>query len=976
MSGSARHYWRNVRELADSPGFAEVIERELPRFRGALDGMDRRRFLQIMAAPMALAALSGCGPEPDPRQLVPYVEQPPDLVASVPRQYTTAFTSAGYAEGVVLRHLMGRPVKVEGNPLHPASLGAASAPMQASLLSLYDPRRAQTILGGGQIQSWPGFVAALYARREALLASGGKGLRLLTGTITSPTFASQAADMRRQFPEMRRVGWEPIDRDTERSADIGLFGRGFDRVYDLAKAQIIFGVESDLISTAPGWLAYARQFAAGRRPFENGGRMSRLYAIESTPTLLGGKADHRLALQPAEIASALRYIAGAVGAGPREWTQVETGRTGWLAAAAAELLANRDGVLIHAGREQPTEIHLLANALNSALGAFGSTIGLIDPVAAPPEAPQSLAELVADMNAGSVDTLVMIDTNPVYGAPADLDFAGALKRVRFSVSLSLYPDETARASTWLIPQSHEYETWSDARAFNGVATIQQPQVLPLYGGHSAHEVLAVLQGDAAPNAQQLVRETWRDRAAKEGRGDFPAFWHEALRAGVVAGSAAPLLPAPSINDNSAVLGGTAPNIAPGLTLLFRPDEAIWDGRLADNAWLLELPRPFTRLTWGNAALIAPQTAARFGLETQDVALVGTRYGQVRAPIFVLPGQAENCVTLTLGFGRREGALAVGIGYDAFRLRGAAEPWSTAATSFIKTGERFPLAEAQGHDDVAGHDDLIREGTLTQFVEQPEAFAQRSEKNSLYPEFEYPRHAWGMSIDLNSCIGCQACVIACQAENNIPTVGKEQVLQHRIMHWLRIDRYYRGAPDNPEFAFEPMPCMHCEKAPCEVVCPVHATVHDHSGLNLMVYNRCVGTRFCSNNCPYKVRRFNFFGYAGDQERPPQSWNPDVSVRGRGVMEKCTYCIQRIRHAVIQSEVEQQPLADGAIATACQQSCPTQAIVFGDINDPDSAVARRKASVLDYVLLKELNTRPRTSYLALVRNRNPSIVGEGS
>jgi molybdopterin-containing oxidoreductase family iron-sulfur binding subunit len=391
---------------------------------------------------------------------------------------------------------------------------------------------------------------------------------------------------------------------------------------------------------------------------------------------------------------------------------------------------------------------------------------------------------------------------------------------------------------------------------------------------------------------------------------------------------------------------------------------------------LELPRPFTRLTWDNAALIAPDTAARLGLETQDVVLVGSRHGQVKAPVFVLPGQADNCVTLTLGFGRRAGGLAVGVGYDAYRLRGATEPWSTLATSFIKTGEHFPLAEAQGHDDVAGHKDLIREGALTRFVEQPESFVQESEKKSLYPEFEYPRQAWGMAIDLNSCIGCQACVTACQAENNIPTVGKEQVLKHRIMHWLRIDRYYLGTPENPEFAFEPMPCMHCEKAPCEVVCPVHATVHDHSGLNLMVYNRCVGTRFCSNNCPYKVRRFNFFGYADDQERPPQSWNPEVTVRGRGVMEKCTYCIQRIRHGVIEAEREQRPLSDGEIVTACQQSCPTQAIVFGDINNPDSAVTRRKGTVLNYVLLEELNTRPRTSYLALVHNRNPLIATEQS
>src|SRR4051794_22682109 len=569
VSGSGRDYWRRLQELADSPEFAEIVEREVPRFRAALDGLDRRRFLQIMAAPMVLAALSGCGQEVDPRQIVPYVEQPPDLVPSVARYYTTAFTNAGYAEGIRLRHTMGRPVKVEGNPLHPASLGAASAPMQASLLTLYDPRRAQTITGGGQVQSWPGFVAALYARREALRATGGKGLRLLTGAVTSPTFATQLADLQHQFPEMRWVPWEPLDRDAERSAEIKIFGRSFDRVYDLTQVQVIFGVESDLISRAPGALAHARQFATWRRPYDTAGRMSRVYAIESTPTLLGAKADHRIAMQPAEIAAALRYIAGAVGAGPHDWTQGETSRADWFKSAAADLTANRGRVLVHAGSEQPAEIHLLVNALNGALGAFGSTIGLIEPVAAAPEAPQPLSELVADMEAGAVDTLVMIDTNPVYGAPADLDFAGALKRVKFSASLSLYPDETAQASTWIVPKSHEYETWGNARAFNGVATIQQPQVLPLYGGHSAHEVIGVLQGNTSPNAQELVRETWQQRAEQEGRGDFPAFWHETLRAGIVENSAAPKLPVPPLSDISAALGKPPEPIALGLRLLFR-----------------------------------------------------------------------------------------------------------------------------------------------------------------------------------------------------------------------------------------------------------------------------------------------------------------------------------------------------------------------------------------------------------------------
>ena len=684
MTGTGRDYWRRLQELADSPDFAEFVERRAPRFRAALDGLDRRRFLQIMAAPMVLAALSGCGPEPDPQQLVPYVEQPPDIVPAVARYYATAFTREGYAEGVRLRHTMGRPFKVEGNPLHPASLGAASAPMQASILTMYDPHRARTIVGNGQIQSWEGFVAALFARRQALLANGGKGLRLLTGTVTSPTFAGRWPICSASSPKCAGCNGNRWVATPNNAPTRNLFGRAFDRVYDLTRAQLIFGVESDLISLAPGSLAYARQFAASRRPYDTAGRMSRVYAIESTPTLLGAKSDHRLALQPAEIAVALRHIAGAVGAGPPEWTQAETGHASWLAALVQDMIAHRGAVLVHAGREQPAEVHLLVNAINAALGAFGTTIGLIDPVAVAPPSPQSLDELTADMNAGGVDTLLMLDTNPVYSAPADLDFAGALERVPFSASLTLYPDETAQASGWTVPKLHEYETWSDARAFNGVATIQQPQVLPLYGGHSAHEVLGVLQGNTAPNPQELVRETWQERAEKEGRGDFAAFWFETLRAGIVADSAAPTLPVPHVNDISAALGKPPEPATLGVRLLFRPDEAIWDGRFADNAWLLELGRPFTRLTWDNAALISPDTAKRYGVETRDIVLIGTAPGQTGkgADLCAARSGRRHChADARLWPARRRGR--VGVGYDAYRLRGTGRTLGDAGHLFYQ-----------------------------------------------------------------------------------------------------------------------------------------------------------------------------------------------------------------------------------------------------------------------------------------------------
>jgi molybdopterin-containing oxidoreductase family iron-sulfur binding subunit len=973
MTARGKDYWRTLEELAETPEFAAIVEREVPRFRDVVPGFDRRRFLQLMAASIALGGLSACGPEENPRQLLPYVEQPPGIVPGRWRYYATATTLDGYATGVLIAHQMARPTKVEGNPDHPASLGAASGIMQGTILGLYDPRRAQSIIGNGQIDTWEAFITALYERRGQLLAKHGEGLRLLTGTVTSPSLAAQIKAVQQEFPAMRWHQWEPLHRDNELEASQRAFGRPLERVFDVGAADVIFAVESDLISAVPGWLAYARQFAAHRRPDETGGKMSRVYAIESTPTLIGAKADHRLPMRPADISAAVRYLAGAVGAGPKEWAQAEIKDADWLKAAAQDLMQHHGHALVHAGREQPEEMHLLADAINASLGGFGATIRLIEPVAVSPTPQrQSFEELVADMTAGKVDTLLMLDTNPAFTAPADIDFAGALRHVPLSVSLALYADETAEASTWLIPATHEYEAWSDARAFDGTITIQQPQVRRLYGGHSAQELLSVLQANTSPDDYALVRNFWQQEAQQKGQGDFEAFWHESLRVGVVKDSASPTVTATPRTDLVANLAPPA-SAGTGLDLLFRPDLLVWDGRFADNAWLLEMPRPFTRLTWGNAALIAPATAKRLGVDTEDIVEISTQNHTLRAPVFVLPGQAADCVTLPLGFGRRAGGLGVDVGFDSYRLRVSKSPWLAEAVAVTKTGETLRLATTQGHDRVAGRD-LIHEGTLAEYQKNPKFLEPQRNEESLYPSYSYPRYAWAMAIDLNSCIGCQACAVACQAENNVPIVGEDQVLAGRVMHWLRIDRYYSGSPDNPEIAFEPMPCMHCENAPCEVVCPVHATVHDHEGLNLMVYNRCVGTRFCSNNCPYKVRRFNFFDYTAKNERPPESWNPQVTVRERGVMEKCTYCIQRVRMAQIDADKEDRLVRDGEVQTACQQSCPTQAIIFGNRNDPTSAVAHRKESPLDYVLLEELNTRPRTSYAAVIRNPNPAIESE--
>jgi molybdopterin-containing oxidoreductase family iron-sulfur binding subunit len=739
------------------------------------------------------------------------------------------------------------------------------------------------------------------------------------------------------------------------------FGRIVETVPRIERCAVVLAIESDLFDGAPGHLNFARAFANRRQP---GDDMLRLYALESTPTLTGASADHHFVHNPTEIDAALRALATELGVG-QGFGDIE--KPSWVPAVARDLDRNRGRALLHAGPTQPASVHALVHAIN---GALGAPVDHFAPVESDPaDENAALESLVEEMRAGAVDTLLIFGANPVFTAPADLDFAGALRQVPMSVHLGLHVDETARECAWHLPQTHELEAWSDTLAFDGTATIMQPSVRPLFGGWSAHQLVAAALGDARPDGRAIVRETWQQRM---GAGDgFESAWVEALRRGVVAGSAAQKV---DVSFQEASLASLpVPAAAPGsgvLTALFRPDPFLRDGRQANNAWLQELPRPITKLVWGNAAQIAPADAARLGLSNGDVVELRSQEASLRAPIWILPGQAQGCVTLPLGFGRRgAGRIAEDVGFDAFRLRTRAQPWSAPSLTLVRTGERQRLAATQLHGRMEGRAPIHIQ-TLDDY-RSGERGREAAPEPSLYPDFAYPRHAWAMAIDLNRCIGCGACTAACQAENNIPVVGKEEVIHGREMHWIRVDRYYAGPIDAPETHFQPVPCMHCEKAPCEVVCPVEATVHDSDGLNVMVYNRCVGTRFCSNNCPYKVRRFNFFNYAADDQRLSLSWNPEVSVRARGVMEKCTYCVQRIRQGQIDADRDGRKLRDGDIVTACQVACPTEAIVFGDLNEPESAVNQRKASPLDYALLEELGTRPRTTYGAAVANPNPDL-----
>jgi molybdopterin-containing oxidoreductase family iron-sulfur binding subunit len=690
------------------------------------------------------------------------------------------------------------------------------------------------------------------------------------------------------------------------------------------------------------------------------------------PTVTGAAADRRLAVRGRDVERLARAIAAALDVRGLRRDQREAGDVSGvgaetLAALVQDLRAHRGSSLVVPGELQPAGVHALAHALNDALGNVGRTVEYTDPVeVGPADQADALRTLVEEMDAGAVEILLILGGNPVLTAPADLRFGERLAKVPLRLHLGLHEDETGALCHWHVPEAHYLESWGDVRAYDGTATIIQPLIAPLYAGRTALGLLAALAGDDRSD-YEIVRAEWQRQGLG---GDFEASWRRALHDGLVPGTALPAR-RPRLRDDWAGPLAPATPVDAGLEVVFRPDAHLLDGRFANNGWLMELPRPVTKLTWDNAALLAPATAARLRVQNEDVVEVTYREGRIHAPVWIVPGHAPESVTLQLGYGRtRGGNVARGAGVDVYPLRTADAPYLGQGATLRTTGRRYPLATTQGHQRMEGRD-LIRTATLEEFRAHPgfghEAGHGGAADASLYPPVPYAGHAWGMAIDLGSCIGCQACVVACQAENNIPVVGKEEVARGREMHWIRVDRYFEGEADDPAILHQPVPCMHCEHAPCEVVCPVNATVHSSEGLNDMVYNRCVGTRYCSNNCPYKVRRFNFFAHANwDVEVLKMAQNPDVTVRSRGVMEKCTYCVQRIEEARARAIVEGRPLRDGDVVTACQQVCPTEAIVFGDLNDPASQVAKRKAEERNYALLGELGTRPRTTYLAKIRN----------
>jgi MoCo/4Fe-4S cofactor protein with predicted Tat translocation signal len=1000
---SGKRMWQSLEELSDTKEYRDFLANEFPANAGKpiaeksevdSDGVNRRDVLKLMAASAAMAGLSACTKLPT-EKIVPYVKPPEEIIPGRPLFYATSMPGPnGVATGLLVESNMGRPTKIEGNLEHPGSLGGTDVFNQASILNMYDPDRSQTVIYEGHVSSWSDFVAAM-GNANTELGTKGTGIRILTKTITSPTLGAQIHALLAKFPEAKWHQYDPGSSDSVREGTKLAFGKSVNPVYHLDKADVIVSLDADFLNVGSGHVRYTREFSS-RRNLENGSstNLNRLYVVESMPTGTGAMADHRLPLRSADTEDFARQLAAAAG------VTVPGGANGlpakipadWLSAVARDLAAHRGSSLVIAGEQQPAYVHALAHAINAALGNTGKTVTYTDALEVNPvNQLDSLRDLVNDLNSGKVQLLVVLESNPLYDAPADLDFGNAFMKAKLRVHSGLYNDETAEYSHWHVPATHYLESWSDARAYDGTVGIVQPLIAPLYDSHSMHEIIAALTGDNSKSTHDIVRDYWQGQRSEKGRA-FEVLWETSLHDGLIAGTSLPAITvAPSGDFAKAASQAPATQAQVGaLELVFRPDPAIGDGEYANNSWLQELPKPITRICWDNAAMISASTAQQQGLTTGDYVTLQSAGRSVKAGIFIVPGHAENSITLHLGYGRRRaGQVGTGPGFNAYLVRSSSAPWIARDLQIQKTGEKYSIASVQHHYtiDFEGHPvddesenafkrDLVQIGTIDEFRKDPN-FAktpadQEDKSLSLYPGFGMDGYAWGLSIDLNRCVGCNACVIACQSENNIAVVGKDQVERGRAMHWIRIDTYFRGDLENPEMYYEPLPCMQCENAPCEYVCPVGATTHSPEGLNDMTYNRCVGTRYCSNNCPYKVRRFNFYLFS-DYKTPSLYGvrNPNVTVRSRGVMEKCTYCVQRIQEAKILSQEQDRSIRDGEIVTACQQACPAEAIVFGNINDPNSRVSKLKAQSRDYVLLADLNTRPRTSYLARVRNPNPEI-----
>lgn len=927
----------------------------------------RREFLQWSAALAASVANSSCT-RSQPEHIVPYARMPEDIIPGRPLFYSTAMPLGGYGFGLVVESHLGRPTKVEGNEFHPASLGGTDAFGQASVLSLYDPDRGRAVRGeSSPVSTWNA-----YQKMVSTSLSPKTRLRILTGRITSPSTREQLQRVLQKFPLAQWHAYEPVLFGERARGAAQTFGREVDSYYDIARTDCIVSFDDDWLFVSPGRLRHARDWADGRDP-SGASRFKRLYMAEMTASLTGAAADDRLGLARSRVGACLIALAKSLGVLDAAPT-IGTEERRWVNAASAALRSSPGRGLVTVGESLPSEFHSLALHLNARLHNLGTTHRFIEPLCPWREDMGSLQQLTRDMDRGLVDAIWIAGVNAVYDAPADLNFRAALTRVPRRIYFGAYPDETAKQCHWYLPASHFLESWGDIRAFDGSVTIVQPLILPLYDGKTLDEGLGTLVGPPTASPYDRLRQLWSDRGGREDRK-----WRSWLNDGLIPQSASPILALPLKNSPRSLDLQIDSSLESKIDVRLVPDPSAWDGAFSNNAWLQELPKPITTLVWDNAFYLSSNTAKKLGVANGSRIRVAGGGQTQEGAVLIVPRQPDGVATLSLGYGRAaSGRIGNAIGIDGYALRTTGSPWGQTASVQVVPAPPHALIVTQAHHQIEGRD-LVR---LIEYAGEPKpsirGSSQASEQTKSRDTLEIQRRqpAWAMVIDLSRCTGCNACVVACQAENNIPTVGKEECARERDMHWIRVDHYEQpSSVGSPRSAFQPVPCMHCETAPCEVVCPVAATVHTGTGINQMVYNRCVGTRYCSNNCPYKVRRFNFFDYRDPEKLAALQKNPDVTVRERGVMEKCTYCIQRIQSATIDAKKERRALADGEIRTACQQACPSRAIVFGDASDPKSAVSRQKRDPRNYSLLEDLNTRPRTTYQARVVHPHEGVTGGG-
>lgn len=971
-----KEYWRSLEELSDNPKYRKFLKEQYERSKSEADSsLSRRNFITLMGASIAFATMAGCRRPVE--KIIPYVSQPEEIIPGVANYYATTMPFGNSAYGLIVECHEGRPTKIEGNPDHPSTIGAADVLIQASILSMYDPDRSRSVLENGDQKNYADFVSLWRTMYQKFENNKGEGLAILAEPYASPTISRLYGQIKGKFPKASIVHYEPISDENIFRAMENQTGSKLRPIYHYDMADIILSLDSDFLGSESEHLRASRGFADGRRMDTKDDTMNRLYVVEAAYSITGANADHRLRLQSSRIPRFLIALADKLKSKGLKLGNFPTASGDfdekYISALADDLLRSQGKSIITAGRFQPVWVHEMVYAINLALGNIFSTIDL-KKVGDGTSNRDQLDQLVNDINRDKIDTIVLFGGNPVYDAPSNLGFAESIKKIKNSIHISEHVNETSAQTNWHIPRTHYLESWGDASSADGTISIIQPMIQPLFGGQCDVEILNLLATGRDQRGYDIVRETWSEFLNKA---NFEKEWRRVLHDGYWADS--------KTDKSKPKIPNRPKNINPNNNSAARTDDLeigfyqsnLYDGRFANNGWLQELPDSISKLAWDNAALLSLATARQFGLENGDVVNIELDSKNIETPVWIIPGQADGFIALSLGYGRtKAGKVGNGVGVNCYKLFGSSVNGYFLGAKISPTGSRLELANTQDHNRMEGRP-IVREANLAEYREDPEFAREMVEHpplKSMYEDYDYSKgYEWGMTIDLTSCIGCNACTIACQSENNIQIVGKEQVRNGRELHWMRLDRYFVGDTESPEVVHQPVTCQQCEMAPCETVCPVGATSHDKEGINTMSYNRCIGTRYCSNNCPYKVRRFNFFNYVNKlDEIEKMVQNPDVTVRSRGVMEKCTFCIQRITKAKRQAKREGRVVRDGEFQTACQQTCPTNAIQFGNINDPQSEVAKKQQYDRAYNLLSELNVRPRNSYLAKLRNPHPDLI----